>query len=101
MNMPVNERLSIADLEKMDCPSITAEVAAAVLDHDPQSIRLQAHCDPKMLGYPVIVTGRRVKIPRIPFINYLRGVTVVSLDDQTIEKIAEAVAKWVVAMGEK
>lgn len=65
--------MTLIDLERMSSPTITAAVAAAVLGQDAQSIRDQAHYDPKMLGYPVIVTGRRVKIPRVPFIRYLAG----------------------------
>lgn len=65
--------MTIADLENMDSPTLTPAVVAEVLGQDPQSIRDQAHYDPKMLGYPVIVTGRRVRIPRVPFIQFLSG----------------------------
>ena len=99
--MTLRKAITLSDLEAMTCPTITADIAAAVLDQDSQNIRDQAHYDPKMLGYPVIVNGRRVKIPRIPFINYLRGITVVSLDDQTIEKIADAVVKKLTVPGIK
>jgi hypothetical protein len=71
----MNTSLTISDLERMACLTITPAIAASVLNQDPHSIRLQAHCDPKMLGYPVIVTGRRVKIPRIPFIQFIKGGT--------------------------
>jgi hypothetical protein len=29
--------------------------------------------DPSKLGFPVIVAGRRVKVPKAPFIKYMRG----------------------------
>lgn len=46
---------------------------APILQCDPHSIRVQAHQDPSALGYPVIVIGRRIRIPRVPFIQYLGG----------------------------
>lgn len=44
---------------------------ASILHCDPQCIRAQAHRDPSKLGYPVIVIGHRVRIPRKPFLAYL------------------------------
>jgi len=44
---------------------------APLLHCDPQQIRIQARHDPNKLGFPVIVTGRRVRIPRKPFLHYL------------------------------
>ena len=46
---------------------------APILQCDPHSIRVQAHRDPSALGYPVIVIGRRIRIPRIPFMHYVEG----------------------------
>jgi hypothetical protein len=66
---------TLSELERMDCPTITPATVASILGQDPQSIRDQAHYDPKMLGYPVIVTGRRIKIPRLPFIQFIKGGT--------------------------
>lgn len=65
--------MTISDIERLTCPTLTPAQVAAVLNQDPQSIRLQAHFDPRMLGYPVIVTGRRVRIPRVPFIRFVTG----------------------------
>ena len=50
---------------------LSASEVASILHCDPQAIRVQAHTNPKALGYPVIIIGRRVRIPRIPFLHYL------------------------------
>ena len=42
-----------------------------ILHCDPQCIRIQAQRDPSKLGFPVIVQGSRVRIPRIPFLRFI------------------------------
>ena len=44
---------------------------AEILQCDPQCIRVQAQRDPAKLGFPVIVQGSRVRIPRIPFLRFI------------------------------
>lgn len=72
-DMPAKEQLSIADLERMDNPIITAAQAAPFVSMDPNTIRRQARRDPTRLGFQVIVAGNRVKIPRLPFIQFIKG----------------------------
>ena len=55
---------------------ITPAQTAPVLGCDPHFIRVAARSKPQLLGFPVSVIGSRTKIPRIPFVNYLEGVTV-------------------------
>lgn len=50
---------------------ISLDDAARLLGVHPQSIRGQAHIDPKMLGFPVSVIGTRVLIPKEPFYRFL------------------------------
>lgn len=52
---------------------MTAGEVARVLGVHPQTVRDQAHTDPRALGFPVIVVGSRVLIPRKPFINFIKG----------------------------
>ena len=52
-------------------PYLTAAEAAKILHCDPQALRRQARKDPTALGFAVIVVGRRVRIPREPFLQYL------------------------------
>ena len=51
----------------------TAVEVARILHCDPQLLREQAHRDPCALGFPVVVIGRRVRIPRTAFMRYLEG----------------------------
>lgn len=44
---------------------------SGVLHCDSETLRLQAKNRPDLLGFPVIVMGKRVKIPRMPFIKFM------------------------------
>jgi len=50
---------------------INASDVAEVLKCDPNDIRGQAKERPELLGFSVIVCGTRVKIPRLPFIEFM------------------------------
>ena len=52
---------------------VDADDVAPILHVNPQSIRGQAHLDPKFLGFRVIVIGDRTLIPRKPFIEFITG----------------------------
>ena len=65
--------MTLDDIRASTRPYVTPADIAPILECDPQGIRVQAHRDPTMLGYPVIVIGRRVRIPRIPFVRYIEG----------------------------
>lgn len=65
--------MSIEELERMDTPVITPAVAASFLKCNPHWIRVAARQKPGLLGFPVSVVGNRTKIPRIPFIQFLKG----------------------------
>ena len=63
----------IAHLKNMSRSYLKPEEAAYVLGCQPQSIRVAARQRPELLGFPVIIIGNRVKIPRIPFLNLMNG----------------------------
>lgn len=63
--------MNITDIKNLDTELLTSEQIAGVLGCQAHSIRCQAHADPRSLGFPVIVIGRRVKIPRKPFIEFI------------------------------
>lgn len=44
---------------------------AGVLGTTDQQVRVCARQRPDLLGFPTIIMGSRVKIPRIPFLEYL------------------------------
>lgn len=64
--------MTISDLEAVEKDFLTAADIAPVLGIDPHDIRVQAQVDAGKLGFPVIVTGSRVRIPKEGFIYYCR-----------------------------
>ncbi len=65
--------MTIKDIELMDVITLTPAQVASVLNSDPQQIRATAKQRPELLGFPVIIVGNRVKIPREPFLKFMRG----------------------------
>lgn len=65
--------MTILDIEAVKADFLTAAQIAPILGTDPNLIRYQAHNAPQKLGFPVVVIGTRVKIPRIPFLKFMRG----------------------------
>lgn len=62
-------------LEALPGEILTPAQVASVLGTDQQRIRVLARERPEMLGFPVIVIGNRVKIPKRPFIAFMTGGT--------------------------
>ena len=54
---------------------LTCQQVAPILKADPGTIHQQAIEMPWLLGFPVIVAGRRVKIPKRAFIRFMEGIT--------------------------
>lgn len=52
---------------------LTCKDVAEVLACNPGTLHMQAVEQPWRLGFPVIVMGSRVKIPRIAFLNFMKG----------------------------
>ena len=64
-------RKSIQDIIALDRDYLTPAEIAGVLGSDPQTIRVAARVDPQRLGFPVVVIGSRVKIPKAAFLRYM------------------------------
>ena len=64
---------TLAEIEALDCEVLTCAQVAPLLCADPTTIHKQAMDRPELLGFPVICAGRRVKIPKRPFVNFMRG----------------------------
>lgn len=62
---------AIHEIMSMPDVTITPAVAAKAIGCDPQWIRLVAKTEPERLGFRTIRLNSRVKIPRIPFLQYL------------------------------
>jgi len=65
-------KTSLEEIEKLDKTMLLATDVAPYLECDDGLIRLQAQQEPEKLGFPVIVMGTRVKIPKEGFIHYCR-----------------------------
>ncbi len=62
--------MTLAEIRQSDAALLTASDVSEVLESDPQDIRQQAKEDPSKLGFPVVVIGSRVKIPRRAFLAF-------------------------------
>lgn len=67
--------MTLKEMRSLDKVTVTPVEAASVLGCSPQGLRMMAREDPLALGFPVIVIGTRVLIPRAPFVEYLTGRT--------------------------
>ena len=64
--------MTLSDLSSVDKDFLTAADVAPILGINPQDIRSQARSDADKLGFPVIVTGTRVRIPKEGFLYFCR-----------------------------
>jgi hypothetical protein len=63
--------MTLRDLEALNTNFLTAAQIAPILGANPHYIRIQAQQAPQKLGFPVVVLGTRVKIPKIPFLKFM------------------------------
>ena len=63
-------------IEKLEGEVLTCAQVAPVLASDPHTLHLTAMQRPELLGFPVIVSGKRVKIPKRAFLKFMKGETV-------------------------
>ena len=63
--------MSIDDMKKSEKVYLLPSEIAPILGCACYSINVQARQDPSKLGFPIIVMGSRVRIPRIPFLHFL------------------------------
>ncbi len=70
---PEVDYATLEDIEKIDSPILLPRQIAGYLKCGQYSINCQAMQDPSKLGFPVIMTGSRVKIPKEGFVNFCRG----------------------------
>ena len=67
--------MTMQELRSTDKDFLTVMDIAPVLGTSPQAIRCQAHSNPAKLGFPVVIIGTRVKVPRKPFLVHIGEVT--------------------------
>ncbi len=62
----------LEDIEKLNKGTLVPTDVCEYLGCHPYSINCQAKEDPSKLGFPVVVIGTRVLIPKEGFVNYMR-----------------------------
>lgn len=67
--------MTLEELEALETEILTCQQVAPILKANPATIHHQAMECPEKLGFRVIVMGKMVKIPRLPFIAFMRGTT--------------------------
>ncbi len=81
------EKLSLKDIAQLPGEMLTPEQVASVLEMNAHTIRVQAGQNPDVFGFPVMVVGTRVKIPKQPFLLYMRGESSKQAMDKAIETL--------------
>lgn len=68
---------TLEEIEAIEDTVLVPSDIAGILHIDAQDIRRQIQKDKKTeensFGFPVIFVGNRIKIPKIPFIKFMRG----------------------------
>lgn len=65
--------MTIDEIRASDKEVLTPADIAPLLGCKPYSINVQAHADKSKLGFKVVITNRRVKIPRRAFLEFWEG----------------------------
>ena len=65
--------MTLDELEALPEETLTCQQVAQVLRLDQDTIRGQAREYPELLGFPVIVAARQVRIPKAAFLRFMRG----------------------------
>lgn len=63
--------MTLKDVVNMDKAYLTPAEAAEILECDPHAIRVAAKTAPEQLRFPTVLIGNRVKIPRLPFVEFM------------------------------
>lgn len=64
--------MTLKDIEQIDKELLLCDDIANLIGSNAQSIRSQAKSNPEKLGFPVIVIGDRVRIPKDGFLYFMR-----------------------------
>lgn len=64
--------MTLSDIEKIPRDYLLPAEVSEVLDMKQNSLNVQAHENPDALGFPVIVTGSRVRVPKEGFLYFMK-----------------------------
>jgi len=63
--------MTLEEIKNSDALWLTPADVAPVIGCDPNKLRMTAHENPALLGFPVTVVGTRVKIWRKKFLEFI------------------------------
>jgi hypothetical protein len=72
-NQKGEKDLTLEEIRTSGKEVLTCKDVSDVLAADAYTLHLQAMEDPARLGFPVVIAGRRVKIPRRAFLRFMEG----------------------------
>lgn len=81
--------MTLEQVAQINKEMLTCADVAPLLGYDANSLRLQAREDPTLLGFPVVVAGTRVQIPKEGFIHFMKYGRVIILSQQDEMKYQE------------
>lgn len=64
--------MTLTDIEKIPRDYLLPAEVSGVLNMQQNSLNVQAHENPDALGFPVIVTGSRVRVPKEGFLHFMK-----------------------------
>lgn len=67
------QKLTFEEIKGLDKEMLTPMEVCGVLGCAPYSINVMARQAPELLGFPVTVIGKNVRVPRRAFINFIEG----------------------------
>lgn len=65
--------MTVAEIKELDRDFLVPREVAQVLGCDPYTINVYAKQCPERLGFPTLMIGNRVKIPREGFLRFMVG----------------------------
>lgn len=68
--------VNMKELIEREDDFLTVDDVAMAMGVTPQNMRTQAQSDQSKLGFPVCVIGKRILIPRIPFLEWVGALRV-------------------------
>lgn len=66
--------MTLEEIASCEKEVLTPAEVAPVLRTTDQTIRVVAKQRPDLLGFPTIIMGTRVRIPRIPFLKFMGAI---------------------------
>ncbi len=66
--------MTIEELIRSDQVFVKPAEIAEILHCDAQQIRVEARRVPCRLGFPVVIYGHQIRIPREPFLRYIGAI---------------------------